>query len=313
MGIKLRDLLSTKGFVVIIIIAIFYLIFSIYSDLDKIKDNFETINFAYAPIILSSVLFSIFLKSIRQKILLKQINLDLTIKQSFIIFTGGLSLLFTPGASGMLIKSFFLKNKFNAPISKTVPIILMERYLDVVGIMSIISICWIFYPIESLKIPIMLLNLTLIFLLVLFRNQKLFSLFMIIFNKILKNKTELINDTTHSIRNFSNYKLAYLTPLSIVCWIFDAVAFYFCFLSFDISFNILQTSIISFFSLVFGFITLIPGGIGVTEMSMLGLLINEGVEISLGSSMILFLRMTTIWFGVILGLITVKAAFTNKN
>ena len=46
----------------------------------------------------------------------------------------------TPGGSGQIIKSHFLKEKFNEPIQKSLPLVFVERFLDLITISIIIFI-----------------------------------------------------------------------------------------------------------------------------------------------------------------------------
>ena len=50
-----------------------------------------------------------------------------------------------------------------------------------------------------------------------------------------------------------------------------------------------------------------PGGIGVTELSFIQLLSNYDIELSLISALIIFIRLTGIWFATALGFFAIKS------
>ena len=56
------------------------------------------------------------------------------------MFLSGFALAISPLKSGELIKSIILKNNFSIDRSKTVPIILIERFYDMLGTFAIAMI-----------------------------------------------------------------------------------------------------------------------------------------------------------------------------
>jgi len=57
---------------------------------------------------------------------------------------------------------------------------------------------------------------------------------------------------------------------------------------------------------MYGTISFLPAGIGVTEGIFIGLLLSNNLELSIATSLILFIRLTTIWFYTFLGFIALK-------
>ena len=69
--------------------------------------------------------------------LLKSLGINMTIKQSLEIYFAGLAFGITPAKIGEVVKSYILKKNHSQPISKTAPIVFIERYYDLVGIILI--------------------------------------------------------------------------------------------------------------------------------------------------------------------------------
>ena len=104
---------------------------------------------------------------------------------------------------------------------------------------------------------------------------------------------------------------------SIVAWSIDAISVYLIFLGFNQNLDLIYTTFVMYTSLLIGFITFLPAGLGVTELSVIGLLTSKGIEISLVTSIIIMIRLTSIWFATIIGLLTTKIflkdSFSSKH
>ena len=108
--------------IIIFLVIIFYSLISIYFGIDDISENFKSMNFLYVMPIIVVVLTSILFRSWIQKLLLEQIEVKLPLKDNFLLFLSGLALIISPGGTGQVIKSYFLKEKYNISISKSIPV-----------------------------------------------------------------------------------------------------------------------------------------------------------------------------------------------
>ena len=130
----------SKKFLLLFGILIFYVIFIAYSDFQEFSVNISQFEFSYLPIILGFVLFGVIIRSIRQQLLYKQIEVSISFKTGILLYISGLSMIVTPGGSGELIKSYYLKKNFGYPLAKTFPVVIMERLLDLAGIGGVLLI-----------------------------------------------------------------------------------------------------------------------------------------------------------------------------
>ena len=99
--------------------------------------------------------------------------------------------------------------------------------------------------------------------------------------------------------------------LSIAYWIVIGSAAYLILLG--LGFEALSIlNIISSYSisLVIGALSLIPGGIGVAEASLVGLLTLQDIEFSDAVVAVVLIRLFTLWFSTISGFITLKTSKT---
>ena len=59
-------------------------------------------------------------------------------------------------------------------------------------------------------------------------------------------------------------------------------------------------------SVIIGVITFIPGGLGITEGSLVGLFTLEGIDVSLALILSIIIRLVTLWYSVSIGFIGLK-------
>jgi len=304
----------SKKFLSIFIILIFYIIIIAYSDFNKFSENILQFHFEYLPLILGIIFASMLVKGIRQKFLLKKIGIELSTKNSIILYLAGMSMIITPGGSGELIKSYYLKKQNGYSQSKTFPLVFVERFYDLLAIVSIIFFTLIFFQIfESFIVATFALG----FLAVVYfsmRSKKFFSFLSKFFIKIpkLSKFVKNIEESYSSFQSLTTSNIPKNWLLSLLAFGLDAIAVYFVFIGFGLDFDFVFTTMINFSSLLFGVLTLVPAGIGVTEVSFVSFLTQEGISLSLATSIIVMIRLTSIWFATGIGFFTTKLLLSKK-
>ena len=304
-----------KKFFFLFGILIFYVIFIAYSDFQEFSINISQFDFSYLPIILAFVFLGIMIKSLRQQLLYKQIEVFISFKTGILLFISGLSMIVTPGGSGELIKSYYLKKNFGYPLAKTFPTVIMERLLDLTGIAGILLIVGLLldnYSIISLML-ILLSTLSLIF--ASGKKKKLFNFLLSIIEKIpiLKKQASSFSESYQVFGELTSGKIMTKTlGLSFFVWMTDAIMIYFIFVSFNLNFDIIFSTFSMYSSLLLGVLTMIPAGIGVTEVSFVEILRGEGVDTATSTSLVILFRLVTIWFLTVLGFCATRYFLKNN-
>ena len=304
-----------KKFFFLFGVLIFYVIFIAYSDFQEFSINISQFDFSYLPIILAFVFLGIMIKSLRQQLLYKQIGVFISFKTGILLFISGLSMEATPGGSGELIKSYYLKKKFGYPLAKTFPTVIMERLLDLTGIAGILLIVGLLldnYNIISLML-ILLSTLSLIF--ASGKKKKLFNFLLSIIEKIpiLKKQASSFSESYQVFGELTSGKIMTKTlGLSFLVWMTDAIMIYFIFIGFNLNFDIIFSTFSMYSSLLLGVLTMIPAGIGVTEVSFVEILRGEGVDTATSTSLVILFRLVTIWFLTVLGFCAARYFLKNN-
>lgn len=310
----------SKKIILIFITLGFYLGIIIVSDFEKFSSNVSQFKIEFLSIVLA-LNFSVFLiKGFRQHIILKKLGISISSKDNLMLYFAGLSLLVTPGGTGQIIKSYFLKNKFGIQISKSFPLVFVEKYNDLIAIMTIVTIVLVLIQNYELLLAVLVIWIIIILIYSAFRSNKIYKKFELIFSKVgfLKKRINGFSKSYDGLQTTTTKKMMVKNWFfSIVAWSIDAIAVYFVFLGFNQNLDLVYTTFVMYTSLLVGFITLLPSGLGVTELSVIGLLTSKGIEISLAASIIIMIRLTSIWFATAIGLLTTKVflkdRFENKH
>ena len=305
----------SKKFFFLFGILIFYVIFIAYSDFEEFSINISQFDFSYLPIILAFVFLGIMIKSLRQQLLYKQIGVFISFKTGILLFISGLSMEATPGGSGELIKSYYLKKKFGYPLAKTFPTVIMERLLDLTGIVGILLIVGVLLDNYNIILLMLILLSILSLIFVSGKKKKLFNFLLSIIEKIpiLKKQASSFSESYQVFGELTSGKIMTKTlGLSFLVWMTDAIMIYFIFIGFNLNFDIIFSTFSMYSSLLLGVLTMVPAGIGVTEVSFVEILRGEGVDTATSTSLVILFRLVTIWFLTVLGFCAARYFLKNN-
>tara|TARA_Y100000590_G_scaffold462073_1_gene625251 strand:- start:1441 stop:2385 length:945 start_codon:yes stop_codon:yes gene_type:complete len=285
-----------------------YAIFLFLADFTLIQEKISNFKIIYLPLILFLVTLSLIPLFIRWHFLLRNSNIHIPVKNSFLIFLSGGALSITPGQIGDLLKSQIMKKKFNIPRTDTTAIILSEKIYDLTAaiIASIIGIIILGMDIQLTLIAISILAT--IFFLIYYRPAFIFFLNQIKKIKFISKYTQNLSDSYDTLRRSTSTKTASISlPLSITYWLIISIAVYYTFLAFDVNIlNYLDILFIYVLSVLFGAISFVPGGIGVTEGTIVGLLTINGIDVSTALILSVMARIMTLWYPACIGFICLK-------
>jgi uncharacterized protein (TIRG00374 family) len=307
--------IKKRGILILIAIVIFYFMYVLYYDAFSLVTGLSKIRIGYLTLVLLCVSLSIFVRGARQYYLLYKIGIRLPFGRNLLLYLAGLSMVMTPGSLGQAIKSYFLYRNYGEPVSKTVPLVLVERYLDILAIFAFVAVSVILISNEFLFTPVLIIGLVLLAIPVLirFHNVILFKIEYVFPHKFdrLQNIFSGIDKSILSF--FSITTIIYGWPISIVAWFFEALAIFFSFGALDMWLGFEVTTAFGFSSLMFGAISLVPGGAGVTELSFVQLLIYYGLPASEAATAVLLVRISSLWYSTLIGLVAVKIILRQKK
>ena len=298
--------IRNKVFLSIAIAALIYLVFMIYVDYEKVLSSFKNFNWYLLPILLLLSFGNYVSRFFKWEYYLKIIDVKLHKLDSLSIFMSGLIMSVTPSKMGELLKSYLVKQVNGTSISKTAPIIFAERATDFLSLTIMALTGAYFY--DYGKNIIIIIGLIILTGLIIISNKKLFykiisiiSNFSFISKHILKIRTAY--DSSSKLLSIT--PLLLMTLLSIISWGFECFGYYLILTNFDLKIDLLWAFFSYSFATIVGALSMLPGGLGVTEGSLTLMLVQKGLSEHSAFAATFIVRAVTLWFAVLVGAISV--------
>jgi uncharacterized protein (TIRG00374 family) len=298
-----------KIILVIISVIALYSAFILFSDINSIYDKLLNFKIEFLPIIFLMIFFGWFLLFLRWHILLKNSNIHIPFKDNFYVYFSSFAFSFIPGEAGSLVKSQILKNKFNISRVKTTPIIISEFIYTGIGLVFLSLFLGVFYFEYGMYIG-GVFSCFLIFMFFLINSKKTFTKFLKLASKItfISGFTKSMEDSFDNIKKSTSGKIAiYSSLLSISHLLIESTAVFLIIYAYGIdTISIMDILPMYSTSILLGFISFIPLGIGVVEGALSAFLNLRGVELTLALPVVIIIRLMTNWFGILLGALALK-------
>jgi len=300
----IRHILVGLAFGAVVLVA-----FSLYANLGDLKDSLSKFNYLFLPILFVLTLCNYLFRFSKWHYYLKVIGVRLSIPDSMAVFFSGLVMVITPGKMGELLKAYLVKRIDGTQISRTAPVVVAERLTDFWALV-ILTLAGIFqYAVKSAwAVIIVVIGLLVLFwVLVSWRG---FMLWMV--GQFEASRFELLRkmgvklkvayDSAYQLMRFG--PTLWATVLSLFAWSFECVGLYLVLRALGLDVSASGAIFIYAFSTIAGAISMLPGGLGLTEVSMAALLQNLLKLVRAESvAATLMIRAVTLWFAVFLGAI----------
>ena len=132
--------------------------------------------------------------------------------------------------------------------------------------------------------------------------------------KYFKNILEKGKESREGLKKiFCSNILMKTLPLSITSKLIQVLVIFFIFKMFDIDLGFFASGLIYNTALVIEILSFIPGGLIVTDGSMISLIIKSGVSVSAATIAVIIIRFFTLWFSVIIGFISLQLFYSKNN
>ena len=306
---KYSEFLGKKYLIIIFVAVAIYSLFLFFSDFSIVYEKLQNFQITLLPLILLIVFSSWLVLFIRWMVLLKKHQIQIPLKINFLIFFAGFTLAISPAKSGELIKSVLLKNKCGIAATKTIPIVFLERFYDIIGTTAVAIIGITFLGLE-LGIVLALVPIVILVIFYLFYSKRSFDFTLKIINHIkpLQKFLSNIEESHEIIRHSSDVKtICSCSGLTIVFRIIEGIGILLILQALGINF-IEFFNLLSMYSasVILGSISMSPGGLGVTEGSFAGLLTLYELELQTTLAIAVIVRFFTMWFAIVVGFISLK-------
>lgn len=298
--------IKNKSLLIISIAALLYLVITIYADFDAVIGSLRLFNWYLIPLLLLLSVVNYFFRFLKWDYYLRILNVQITRKNSLFIFMTGLIMSISPGKLGEIIKPYLVRQVSGEPVRKTSSVVLGERLTDFISLAALaVAGAFIF---NYGKVIAVIIGLLLLLFVVVISVRRLAQPVLRFIGKLpfVKKYSEQIETLYESSYQILKPKPLFLMwMLSSVSWFFECLSLYIILQSFSIEVSISETTFIYAFSTIVGALSMLPGGLGLTEGSMVYFLNKlPGATTSLAVSVTFIIRLVTLWFAVFVGVVS---------
>lgn len=250
------------------------------------------------------------LRAWRWVMLTNALNLGVPVWPNVLYYISGYSLTATPGKAGEAVRLWFLKSGHGIGFSRSAPLMVADRVLDIWAVMLLTLVSFSGFQayrwyglalvllVAAISLPVIRPQLLEPILLGCTRWTKRYRRLLVRMRRVLRTMSRLSNWRTYG----------YTMLPSVAGWWAEAIALYLILHHLGADVSLANAVFVFSFSMIVGAVSMLPGGLGGTEASMVLLLSALGVPIDIALVATAIVRVTTFWFAVALGLLISPAA-----
>jgi uncharacterized membrane protein YbhN (UPF0104 family) len=209
--------------------------------------------------------------------------------RSLSIFVAGLTMTITPAKLGEVLKCGLLRRSFAVPVRRSAPVVLAERVTDATGVV-VLAVAG---GAGTERWPLLALALAGV------------AVIVVVVRSPLLGRFAALGEAPEAARVLLGTRLlAGMTALSALSWFCECLAAYLCVRGLDLDLSLADMVVVFSLGSLAGALSFLPGGLGVAETSMTGLMRVLGdVSRAGAAAATVLIRLATLWFAVVLGLV----------
>ena len=297
----------------VLLAALGYLALAVFSGWHEVGSALAHVGPVGLVIALSLSLINYGLRFSRWQLYLQTLGHRVPWRRSLQIYLAGFALTTTPGKAGEAFRGVLLK-RHGIPYPDSFAAFFSERLSDLIAIVLLTLVGVTLYPRAGLLIFVGAALAAA--LLLLLAHPRWITVLRNRMPKPLRSGTWIAYgfDVLHQAsRCHRPGTLVPATLLSVTGWAAEAFAFFLILrwmgLEVDVAFAVFVFAI----GMLAGALSFMPGGLGSTEGVMVGLLIWQGVALPEALAATILIRMTTLWFAVLIGVVATLFITTPKD
>lgn len=230
---------------------------------------------------------------------------------SALVFGAGLSLAITPAKLGELVKSYLLRELHDIPATRTAPVVVAERVTDLVALLALAVIGVAAFGVEPVLVAVAGGLIGFGLLLLAWPRPARALIDLVTTPRFARRFRAPMQEMYGGLASLCRPRLLVLaTAIAIPSWACECVGFALIVNAFpgaDVGLGLAM--VIYAASTIAGALSFLPGGLGVTEGGMAILLVRSGhLEEAVALAATLLIRLATLWFGVLLGVVLLGIA-----
>lgn len=296
--------LKNKFLTAIILGAVVFLGLAVYGDWKDILECADYFQWSMLIPVLFLAFMNYIVRFFKWHYYIRLLNIGIPKMVSLKIFFSGLIMSISPGKFGEVLKSYLLKKSDGTPISVSAPVVAAERFTDFISLLILAMFGVVSFRYGA---PVFILGISIVvFILVCVGNRRLASVIVKLMRKVplidrFGDRLETAYESMYLMVRPAPLTIA--TAVSVLAWFCECLGFYLVLVGLNITdISLYQATFIYSISTIAGALTMLPGGIGLTEIGMTGLLRQYGAAKSPAASATIIIRICTLWFAVLVGI-----------
>lgn len=280
-----------------------------YAGLQETVQTLAGFGWAILPAVFGLALSNYAVRFVKWHYYCRLLDIRVGAWDSLLIFMSGLSMSISPGKLGEVLKSFLLSKVTGTPVSYSAPIVVAERLTDLVGLLILSGGSMFFLEFKGWMETtrwVLLGSCVFAVLLVLAMSSRRFAgVFLgmmarlpVVGGQAGKART-LFESAGRLVRPVP---LAAASVVSALSWGFECVGFALVLDSLGVeTLGFAQAVFVYCTGTLVGAVSMLPGGLGLTEFTLVGALGRFGVVDAVATAATFIIRACTLWFGTVLG------------
>ncbi|NNF71898.1 MAG: flippase-like domain-containing protein [Rhodobacteraceae bacterium] len=261
-------------------------------------------------ILLALSLINYGFRGLRWHLFAGRLGLATGLMQNLRHFIGGFAMSATPGRVGELVRMRWLRRETGWPFERTAPLVLVDRASDLVAMALILALA-LALSTGGIAGAVPVVVLALVAAYVATHPSLMRGLATLGYRTfgILPRLFARIRSAARSLGQFRGpLVITFAAVLGFTGWLAEGYAFHLLLVWMGHDIGFWSAVAIFVFATLAGGLTGAPGGIGGAEAVMIALLSLEGVPLEVSIPATLIIRVTTLWFAILLGLVVFPLA-----
>ena len=230
--------------------------------------------------------------------------------RNVLYYLAGYALTSTPGKAGEAVRLWFLKAGHGVPYARSMALMLADRALDMWAVAILVLACFADFSRHLWQVLVLVAIIVVVSLPIVF--PRLLVPLLGLGLRLAPKRRRLWAKARRAMRamaELSHWRTYGLTLLpSIAGWAAEGLALYLLLRFFGADVSALNAIFVFSFSMIVGASSMLPGGLGSTEVTAVVLLRALGVDFDAAVASTALVRVTTFWFAVGIGVCLLPVA-----
>lgn len=243
-------------------------------------------------------------RALRWHLYTRGLGLGVTLPRDTLYYIAGFSMTLTPGKIGEVLRLWFLRRGHGHSYERTLALIAADRLADAgtLVIIALVGIALLQASVVAIA-PMAVITLVGVFLAV---RPRYLAAMVGWGYAIIRRKPRLFGRLRIAVKQLARLgsprRLLAALLVSLVGWCAEVLQVWWVVHACGGTIDIWGAAVAFAVSMVVGSVTMVPGGLGGTEIGMVALLMQHGVSWEIAVTTTALVRLTTLWFSVALGM-----------